>query len=160
MLAQKRRDVFMYTAQMTKNRIKSLCKERKIIMENMLRDCSLGINAIRQINNTKGMASFSLAKIADYLDCSVDYLLGRIDNPNSETGLNNLNHTITNNGIIRGSNSINNSANIVVNNNDIPKNKLSKQAIELAEIFDSLGIREQSEILSTVFKLEKENQKK
>lgn len=25
----------------------------------------------------------ALAKIADYLDCSVDYLLGRTDNPNS-----------------------------------------------------------------------------
>lgn len=25
----------------------------------------------------------NLAKIADYLDCSVDYLLGRTDNPNS-----------------------------------------------------------------------------
>ena len=52
-------------------------------MESMLTECSLGINAIRQINDTKGMASFSLAKIADYLDCSVDYLLGRTDNPNS-----------------------------------------------------------------------------
>jgi len=27
------------------------------------------------------MSSFSLAKIADELDCSVDYLLGRTDNP-------------------------------------------------------------------------------
>ena len=51
-------------------------------MEQMLIECSLGVNAIRQINDTKGMASFSLAKIADYLDCSVDYLLGRTDNPN------------------------------------------------------------------------------
>lgn len=56
---------------------------QKIGMEQMLIDLSLGINAIRQINDTKGMASFSLAKIADYLDCSVDYLLGRTDNPNS-----------------------------------------------------------------------------
>lgn len=73
----------MYIAQITKNRIKELCKEKKISMESMLTECSLGINAIRQINDTKGMASFSLAKIADYLDCSVDYLLGRTDNPNS-----------------------------------------------------------------------------
>lgn len=71
----------MYIAQITKDRIKLLCKQKKINMENMLSECSLGINAIRQINDTKGMASFSLAKIADYLDCSVDYLLGRTDNP-------------------------------------------------------------------------------
>ncbi len=73
----------MYNAQTTKERIKELCKRKKIGMEQMLIDLSLGINAIRQINDTKGMASFSLAKIADYLDCSVDYLLGRTDNPNS-----------------------------------------------------------------------------
>ena len=54
----------MYTAQNTKNRIKLLFKSKKI-------------------NDTKGMASFSLARIADYLDVSVDYLLGRTDNPNS-----------------------------------------------------------------------------
>ena len=71
----------MYSAQVTKSRIKELCKAKKTNMEKMLADCSLGINAIRQINDTKGMASFSLALIADYLDCSVDYLLGRTDKP-------------------------------------------------------------------------------
>ena len=71
----------MYTAQITKDRIKYLCKTKKINMEMMLIDCALGVNAIRQINDTKGMASYSLARIADYLDCSVDYLLGRTDNP-------------------------------------------------------------------------------
>lgn len=71
----------MYLAQITKDRIKSRCKTQKVNMEHMLAECSLGVNAIRQINDTKGMASFSLAKIADYLDCSVDYLLGRTDNP-------------------------------------------------------------------------------
>lgn len=71
----------MYFAQTTKNRIKELCKENKVSVKDMLVDCSLGVNAIQQINDTKGMASFSLAKIADYLDCSVDYLLGRTDNP-------------------------------------------------------------------------------
>lgn len=71
----------MYTAQTTKDKIKSLCKSKKINMEDMLSACNLGVNAIRQINDTKGMASFSLAKVADYLDCSVDYLLGRTDVP-------------------------------------------------------------------------------
>ena len=30
---------------------------------------------------TSEIASSNLARIADYLDCSVDYLLGRTDNP-------------------------------------------------------------------------------
>lgn len=71
----------MYIAQTTKDRIKQICKDKKINVKQMLSDCSLGANAIQQINDTKGMASFSLARIADYLDCSVDYLLGRTDNP-------------------------------------------------------------------------------
>ena len=71
----------MYTAQVTKNRIKDLCKSKKINMSQLLSECELNINTVSQINDTKGMASFSLAKIADYLDCSVDYLLGRTDNP-------------------------------------------------------------------------------
>ena len=50
-------------------------------MDEMLQACDLGVNAIRQINDTKGMASFSLAKIADYLNCSIDYLVGRTDVP-------------------------------------------------------------------------------
>lgn len=71
----------MYSAQTTKERIKQLSKNKKINMEDILSSCNLGVNAIRQINDTKGMASFSLAKIADCLGCSVDYLLGRTDNP-------------------------------------------------------------------------------
>ena len=69
----------MYTSQDTKDRIKDVCRQRGINMESMLVDCGLGVNAIRQINDKKGMASYSLAKIADYLDVSVDYLLGRSD---------------------------------------------------------------------------------
>lgn len=32
-------------------------------------------------NPTSEISSSNLARIADYLDCSVDYLLGRTDNP-------------------------------------------------------------------------------
>lgn len=71
----------MYDAQTTKDRIKSRCKQQKISIDVLLKACNLGVNAINQINDTKGMASFSLARIADYLDCSVDYLLGRTDKP-------------------------------------------------------------------------------
>lgn len=71
----------MYSAQTTKDRIKSLCKEQKRNIEDLISECELGTNAIRQISDTKGMASVSLGKIADVLNCSVDYLLGRTENP-------------------------------------------------------------------------------
>lgn len=77
----------MYFAQVTKNRIKYVCKLKKINANKMLLDCELGANAIQQINDTKGMASFSLAKIADYLGVSVDYLLGRTDVMTMQTSI-------------------------------------------------------------------------
>lgn len=71
----------MYNAQELVQRIRNQAKKQNILIRDMLLACELNINAISQINDKKGMASFSLAKIADYLDCSVDYLLGRTDNP-------------------------------------------------------------------------------
>lgn len=73
----------MYTAQILSDRIKHLAKIKQIKLKDMLLDLELNINTISQITDKKGLSSFPLAKIADYLDCSVDYLLGRTDNPNS-----------------------------------------------------------------------------
>lgn len=72
----------MYSAQDVTKRIKLEAKEKSITLKEMLSSLELGINALQNVSD-KGIASFSLAKIADYLDCSVDYLLGRTDNPES-----------------------------------------------------------------------------
>ena len=50
-------------------------------MKIMLSDLDLGINLISHLANGQNIAAINLARIADYLDCSVDYLLGRTDNP-------------------------------------------------------------------------------
>lgn len=71
----------MYNSQNLVQRIKNRAKERNVLIRDMLTTCELSINAISQISDKKGLSSFSLARIADYLDCSVDYLLGRTDNP-------------------------------------------------------------------------------
>lgn len=47
----------------------------------MLEELDLGSNTMSHMRHGRAIASDSLAKIADYLDCSVDYLLGRTDNP-------------------------------------------------------------------------------
>jgi DNA-binding Xre family transcriptional regulator len=71
----------MYDLEATAIRIKQLAKSKKIPMKILLPACDLGINAISEMAKGKAMSSINLAKIADYLDCSVDYLLGRTDNP-------------------------------------------------------------------------------
>lgn len=127
----------MYNAQCTKDRIKNICKVKKVNMEQMLVDCSLGVNAIRQINDTKGMASFSLAKIADYLDCSVDYLLGRTDNP--EVTYNN--HALSGDGgvAVAGGN-----ANITISNQQ-------KEDAEILDLIKSLPLKKRVKIISMIY---------
>ena len=49
----------------------------------MLADLELGSNTMSNMRHDRMIAADSLAKIADYLDCSVDYLLGRTDDPQS-----------------------------------------------------------------------------
>ena len=73
----------MYNAQNLTEKIKKEAKNKNVLIRDMLTECGLSINAISQITDKKGLSSFSLAAIADYLDCSVDYLLGRTENSES-----------------------------------------------------------------------------
>lgn len=71
----------MYDVQLIANRIKTRSKICGFRMKDMLSDLDLGINIISHLAKGQIISSINLAKIADYLDCSVDYLLGRTDNP-------------------------------------------------------------------------------
>ena len=62
-------------------RIKTQAKKRSVLIKDMLSECDLNVNTISELSRGKQVSFVSLAKIADYLDCSVDYLLGRTDNP-------------------------------------------------------------------------------
>ncbi|MDE7138089.1 MAG: helix-turn-helix domain-containing protein, partial [Ruminococcus sp.] len=96
----------MYNAQITIDRIQNLIKSRKLVQKTVLEDCGLNENTLKRMNDSRGMSSFNLAKIADYLDVSVDYLLGRTDEPEI--------HNISNVISIGGNNagSLSNSVNI------------------------------------------------
>lgn len=71
----------MYVTQEIATRIKQQARLRKIAIKDLLSDCELSINAISEFSKGKQMSCISLARIADHLGCSVDYLLGRTDNP-------------------------------------------------------------------------------
>ena len=65
------------------NRIKEMCITRRISIATMLSDCGIAKNTVTNLNQGKDMMLSNAVKIADYLNVSVDYLLGRTDNPNS-----------------------------------------------------------------------------
>ena len=73
----------MYNSQETIFRIKQRAKEQGIAILDLQAKCDLGRNAISQAAKSQdGMKARNLFAIAEVLNCSVDYLLGRTDNPN------------------------------------------------------------------------------
>ncbi len=65
-------------------RLKSLMKQRGISIEKLALDLNLSEeNIILCQNNIFNADIDILILLADYLDISVDYLMGRIDNPDS-----------------------------------------------------------------------------
>lgn len=75
----------MYISQDMSVRIKTLAKSKGIKIKEMLSSCDLGINTLANMNNGRIPLSDTLGKIADYLGCSVDFLLGRTDAPEKTT---------------------------------------------------------------------------
>lgn len=62
------------------NRIKDLCKEQKITVKLLLEQCEMNRNTMYDLEKKGSFPSGDkLSRIADYLSCSVDYLLGRTD---------------------------------------------------------------------------------
>lgn len=87
-------------------RIKEICKVKGSSISKMLEVCSIRKSFIYDLEKRNASPSIEIiGQIADYLDCSVDYLLGRTDNPNiSGNNISNFDTTIngTQANIIQG----------------------------------------------------------
>ena len=69
----------MYNSQEIANRIKARAKELGLPVSSVLSTCGLGKNTISKIGQGTDILTLNFAKIADCLNCSVDYLLGRTE---------------------------------------------------------------------------------
>ena len=72
--------VVLYNSANVAERIRAMLRIRKSTAKKMLKELGLGENMMTMMRTSMPKAD-NLAKIADYLDCSVDYLLGRTDVP-------------------------------------------------------------------------------
>ena len=64
--------------------IKQEAKSRKIPIGKMLSECGLSVNALSSMQSGGYFPRLeAIVKIADYLECSVDYLLGRAEIPSN-----------------------------------------------------------------------------
>ncbi len=70
----------MYNSSNVAERIKATAKSQNVSVKEMLQNVGLGFNTMSNMKNSMPKAD-NLARIADFFDCSVDYLLGRTDNP-------------------------------------------------------------------------------
>lgn len=71
----------MYEPVQIAKMIKKTAKDRGILLKDIFNALELNKNALTNMYQGSTMKSDSLARIADCLGCSVDYLLGRTDNP-------------------------------------------------------------------------------
>lgn len=69
----------MYNEQEVAVRIKTEAKKKKISINKLLANCNMGKNTIAKMANGTDILTQNFGKIAENLDCSADYLLGRTD---------------------------------------------------------------------------------
>lgn len=70
----------MYNSANVADRIKYIAKMRDITIKQLLTEAGLGLNTMANFKTSMPKAD-NLAKIADILNVSTDYLLGRTTNP-------------------------------------------------------------------------------
>lgn len=131
----------MYSAQIIKERVKEQQEIKGIKnADDMMKELGLGVNIIRQMSDKKGVGCFALAQIADYLNCSVDYLLGRTNAPNGTCSISGNNNVQAING---------NNSYLNVNGNA----KTDEDTIELINLVQSLSLVKRAEAVLYLNKL-------
>lgn len=128
----------MYSSQEVAERIRTLTRKRNISVKQLLEEVQLGTNTMSNMKTSMPKAD-NLAKIADYLNCSVDYLLGRTDNPD-------MTITVNQTGEIIESSPIN-----AVNNAGKASDEMTAELSEIKTILDSLSVRDRHDLLSIIF---------
>lgn len=140
----------MYSSSEVADKINLLLKEKNKFQKTMLEDCGLNKNTISTMLSRGSMPKAdNLAKIADYLDVSVDYLLGRTDEQTATYYTNNVNG-------INFSNLIQGSSAVTVNSNNNDYKGLSNEETEILDIYRSLDIRNKNKFLNIILDMEKE----
>lgn len=121
-------------------KIKQLCKSKNITVKTLLDDCNIGRGFIYNLEKRQQIPlADKLEIIADYLDVSVDYLLGRTDEPQST--------------YVRSKQDLKDFVRK-------PQDKyLSEEEAEIIGVYRLLDVRNRTRLLSFVLELEDDLQK-
>lgn len=125
----------MYNTTKTVARIKETARKKKIKISDMLSQCELSITTLSSMKSRGSwIQANSLAKIADYLDVSVDYLLGRTDESNKYNSINNFDTTVS-------------GTQVSGNNATINNKETSSEDAELLNLIKNLSLVERSKVV-------------
>lgn len=128
-----------YTADMALSRIEDLRVKKRVSISQMLKDSNLSKSVMDNLKKGSMFSADKAAMLADYLECSVDYLLGRTDEPK----------ICTSNSVKTGDINGNNSGNFTFGTFAQEKQKDSiKQEFLIA--FDNLDFVDKMEIMNAV----------
>lgn len=128
----------MKNTQIVAERIKSRAKENGLTVKSLLETCSLGVNTVTKMSSGTDIMSQNLLKIADVLDCSVDYLLGRSETPKPENAV-----LKTNSGnVVKGINAVDFPVTV-----SFPESSLDENQRELLELFGRLPYKEKISLM-------------
>lgn len=109
----------------------------------MLDDCNISRSFIYELKKRDKTPSVEKVElIANYLDVSVDYLLGRTDNPQSIYQGNDSSSDISKSLMLKAKDTF-----------------LSKEEAEIVGLYRMLDVRDRSKLMSLIFELEDKMQK-
>ena len=69
----------MYSNEVFVNNVKEKAAEKGLKIGELCRNVGVNRNIFSQLSGKQGITAATLYKLADELDCSTDYLLGRSD---------------------------------------------------------------------------------
>ncbi len=90
----------------------------------------------------------ALVKIADYLGCSVDYLLGRTDEPSLSSNV--IGGDVTGGTVVQGTHH----SSVVIHNGN--ERTLTDEEVELLRLFNAVDVKRRMKLLNLAFSLEEE----
>lgn len=132
--------------------IKDECKLKGVSVAKMLLECKIRKSLIYDLEKRDFTPSIEIVeKIANYLDCSIDRLVGRIDNEN-------ISDNISGNSITTGN--ISNCSNldmIIGKKSNVSERQYSKREVEILDMLDELSATDQSKIILMISKLRGES---
>ncbi len=140
----------MYNLQLIEERIMSIAKKKGLTKNKLLLNAKLHKGVFDNMKKGQIPSVDKIHIIADYLDVSVDYLLGRTDEQTNTHYTNNIND-INDSNFIQGIGSIT----VHDSTSNQPK-ELSKEETEILDIYRSLNIREKAKFLNMALDIEKE----